>query len=99
MLEVAERVLREVRSLEMHFRQVSDQSSVRVGATSLLAATALSDAVASFRVKQPQVDVHIISLDPDELYDALLNHRVDFAVAYKDYVTPDLHVEPLSESR
>lgn len=97
-LSVAERVLGEVRGLEEHFRLMAEQHSVRVGATSLLAATALSASVAAFRAERPDVDVHIVSLDPDELYETLLANRVDFAVAYREYVTPDFEVETLLES-
>jgi DNA-binding transcriptional LysR family regulator len=75
------------------------EQSVHVGATSLLAATALSEAVAEFRAERPSVNVHAISLDPDDVYDALMSNRVDFAVAYREYVVTDLETEPLIESR
>ena len=98
-LDSADRILHEVHALEEHFKLAVADRSVHVGATSLLAATALSDAVAAFRAKQPTVNVHVVSLDPDELYDALMTNRVDFAVTYKDYVTTDLETEPLMESQ
>jgi DNA-binding transcriptional LysR family regulator len=97
-LETAERVVHEVRALEAHFRHAASSSSVHVGATSLLAVTALSDAVALYRGRYPESMVHVLSLDPDELYDALVSGRIDLAVAYRDYVTTDLETEPLVES-
>jgi DNA-binding transcriptional LysR family regulator len=97
-LDVARRVLQEVHSLEEHFRLMKENQAVRVGATSLLGAMVLSSAVAQFRAERPQISVHVISLDPDELYAAFVGNKVDLAVAWQNYVTPDLQTEPLRES-
>jgi DNA-binding transcriptional LysR family regulator len=97
-LAVAERVLTELHALEQHFKLKAEQRSVRVGATSQLAAISLPSAVAAFRDERPDVQVYIVSLDPNELYDALISNRVDFAVAYKEYVTTDMEIEPLPGS-
>lgn len=99
LLDSADRILGEVHALEEHFQLVAAEQTVRVGATSLLAAIALSEAVAEFHAERPSVNVHVISLDPDELYDTLAGNRVDFAVSYKDYISPDLDSEPLIESQ
>lgn len=97
-LAVADRVLAELRGLEQHFKRIAEQHAIRVGATSQLAATALPAAVATFRAAYPDIQVHIVSLDPNELYEAMLGNRVDLAVAYKEYVTMDMEIEPLPES-
>jgi DNA-binding transcriptional LysR family regulator len=97
-LAVAERVLGELHALEQHFKLKAEQRSVRVGATSQLAAISLPSAVSAFRAERPDVQVHIVTLDPNELYEALISNRVDFAVAYKEYVTTDMEVELLPGS-
>ncbi len=98
-LSVADQVLAEIHRLEAHFRAASGEQVVRVGAFSLLAATILSTAVEAFRARYPDVRAQVVSVDPEELYDALLNNRVDVAVTYQEYVTSDMEVEPLRESR
>jgi DNA-binding transcriptional LysR family regulator len=96
-LNVAERILGEVRGLEEHFARLGGETTVRAGATMSLAATTLPAPVAAFRAERPDVQVQIVSLEPDGVYDALLSNRVDFAVAYKGYATHDMETEPLIE--
>jgi DNA-binding transcriptional LysR family regulator len=98
-IEVAEEVLEKVHALEEHFRLAYGHQALCVGAVSLLAATTLSDAVAAFQSREPEARVQVISLDPDELYDALVEGRVDCAVAYREYVPTDIDIEPLPSSR
>ncbi len=96
-LAVAERILNEVRGLEERFTRHADDRAVRAGATMSLAATTLPAVVTAFRAERPDVQVQIVSLEPDGVYDALLSNRVDFAVAYKGYATHDMEIEPLVE--
>ncbi len=98
-LRVAAEVLQKVRQLEEHFRHLTEERSVRVGAVSLLAATIISQTVAVYHAEHPEARAQIVSLDPDDIYDALLSNRVDCAVAYREYVTTDLEIEPLAESQ
>lgn len=98
-LDVADEVLEKVRVLEAHFKFASANQGVSVGAVSLLAATILSETVPAFQRVYPEATVQVVSLDPDELYDAIVNNRVDCAVSYREYVPTDLDVESLAESR
>lgn len=97
-LSVAEHVLAQIHRLEAHFRTASAEQAVAVGAVSLLAATILSAAVEAFQAEYPDTRIQVVSLDPGELYDALVNNRIDLAVTYQEYVTTDLEIEPLRES-
>ena len=96
-LEAAERILSEVRGLQEHFTRRAGEHVVRAGATMSLAATVLPAPVAAFRAERQDMQVQIVSLEPDGVYDALLSNRVDFAVAYKGYATHDMETEPLVE--
>jgi DNA-binding transcriptional LysR family regulator len=97
-LAVAEQVLTQIHGLEAHFRSAFEEHLVRVGAVSLLAATILSAAVEAFKTRYPDTRIQVVSLDPENLYDALANNQIDLAVTYQEYVTSDLEIEPLRES-
>lgn len=94
-LTVADRIMTEVHALEAHFESVRSEQIVRIGATSLLAATALGRLIERWDAAETTAMIHVVVLDPSELQDALVNHRVDFAVAYVEYVTNELTLEPL----
>jgi DNA-binding transcriptional LysR family regulator len=96
-LEVGERVLQELRELEERVKDVGEQQSVRIGVATLIMARILSESIAEFRARRPDASVLVISLDVDELYDALIGNRVDAVVTFPNYVAPDLMVQPLMQ--
>lgn len=98
-LEHAQRVLAAATALEVAVQQLGDDQSIRIGATSVLIAGALSTALERFEIEHPGMSVLVRAIDFDEVFDALLSGDVEFVSTYADYVPTDLHVEPLRPSR
>src|SRR5262245_17838554 len=93
-LEMALRVIGEIRGTEEYFKSTVQERSVRVGTVSLFAAGPLFEAVAAFRREDPRVDVLVKSIEIEDLTDALEGGAIDLAITYRDALTADLHVEP-----
>jgi DNA-binding transcriptional LysR family regulator len=94
-LEVGERVLEQLLELEERVKEAGDPQSVRIGVATLIMARTISESIGAFRARRPDATVRVISLDVDELYDALISNRVDAVVTFPNYVATDLMVEPL----
>jgi DNA-binding transcriptional LysR family regulator len=77
-------------------RAAAEPSRITVGYMSGIIVTA---AVRELRRQHPNADVQATHLDYDEVRDALLDHRVDVAVARLPFPTDKLHVTVLYDER
>lgn len=99
-LASAETMLRHVRAAESTAGDVRNRAAgvVRVGATLVLAATALPSAIKSYQEERPKVVVRVRDLAVDALVDAVLAGDVDLAIGPDRHTPPDVERVALFDS-
>lgn len=99
-LASAETMLRHVRAAESTAGDVRNRAAgvVRVGASLVLAATALPAAIRTYRQERPKVVVRVRDLAVDALVDAVTAGDVDLAIGPDRHTPPEVERVPLFDS-
>jgi DNA-binding transcriptional LysR family regulator len=88
-LPLAQSLLRSAGQAAARTRAAADPSRITIGFTSNILIT---QAVRELRHRNPDADVQTVHLEWDEARSALLEHRVDVALARLPFLTDQLHV-------
>lgn len=97
MLSTAERILRDVDSLSIGFRELAtlERGRVSVAITPTLATFLLPDAIRSFTEEHPKVRVMVNDCAPDQFISRILGEHVDFGIGTPERPGAEVEVQRL----
>ena len=97
MLATAERILRDVDSLSIGFRELAtlERGRVSVAITPTLATFLLPDAIRSFHEQHPKVRVMVNDCAPDQFISRILGEHVDFGIGTPERPGAEVEVQRL----